>query len=111
MVYCGMYPVDNSKYAELKETMIKISLSDSSLTYKYETSAALGFGIRCGFLGLLHMDVIQERIKREYKIDLILTPPSVEYEILKTNNEVIKINNPTELPDRTFIKEIRNYHS
>lgn len=107
MVYCGMYPVDNSKYAELKETMIKISLSDSSLTYKYETSAALGFGIRCGFLGLLHMDVIQERIKREYKIDLILTPPSVEYEILKTNNEVIKINNPTELPDRTFIKEIR----
>ncbi len=107
MVYCGMYPVDNSKYAELKDVMVKISLSDSSLTYKYETSVALGFGIRCGFLGLLHMDVIQERIKREYKIDLILTPPSVEYQIVKTNNEVITINNPSELPDRTFIKEIR----
>ena len=107
MVYCGMYPIDNTKYADLKDTMMKISLSDSSLTYKYETSIALGFGIRCGFLGLLHMDVIQERIMREYKIDLILTAPSVEYEVLKTNGEIIKINNPSELPDRTYIKEIR----
>ena len=107
MVYCGMYPIDNTKYADLKDTMMKISLSDSSLTYKYETSIALGFGIRCGFLGLLHMDVIQERIMREYKIDLILTAPSVEYEVLKTNGEIIKVNNPSELPDRTYIKEIR----
>lgn len=106
MVYCGMYPIDSSKYAELKEAMIKISLSDSSLVYKYETSLALGFGIRCGFLGLLHMDVIQERIQREYKIDLILTAPSVEYKIVKTNGEVITVNNPNELPDRTYIKEI-----
>lgn len=107
MVFCGMYPTDNSKYAELKDAMLKISLSDSSLVYKYETSVALGFGIRAGFLGLLHMDVIRERIAREYKIDLILTPPSVEYQILKTNGEMITINNPSELPDRTFIKEIR----
>ncbi|MBP5256776.1 MAG: elongation factor 4 [Mycoplasma sp.] len=107
MVYCGMYPVDNSKYAELKDAMMKIVLSDSSLTYKYETSAALGFGVRCGFLGLLHMDVIRERISREYNIDLILTAPSVEYNVLKTNGETIKINNPSELPDPTFIKEIR----
>lgn len=107
MVYCGMYPIDNTKYDDLKDTMMKISLSDSSLTYKYETSIALGFGIRCGFLGLLHMDVIQERIMREYKIDLILTAPSVEYEVLKTNGEIIKVNNPSELPDRTYIKEIR----
>ena len=106
MVYCGMYPVDNSKYAELKDAMMKIALSDSSLTYKYETSAALGFGVRCGFLGLLHMDVIRERISREYNIDLILTAPSVEYKVLKTNGETIKINNPSELPDPTFIKEI-----
>ncbi len=107
MVYCGMYPTDNSKYTELKDAMMKISLSDSSLTYKYETSAALGFGVRCGFLGLLHMDVIRERILREYNIDLILTAPSVEYLVLKTNGETIKVNNPSELPDPTFIKEIQ----
>ncbi len=107
MVYCGMYPTDNSKYAELKDAMMKISLSDSSLVYKYETSLALGFGIRAGFLGLLHMDVIHERIAREYKIDLILTPPSVEYKILKTNNDLISISNPNELPDWVYIKEIR----
>lgn len=106
MVYCGMYPIDSAKYADLKDAMAKISLSDSSLVYKYETSIALGFGIRCGFLGLLHMDVIKERINREYKIDLILTPPSVEYQVLKTNNETIIVNNPSELPDRTYIKEI-----
>ncbi len=107
MVYCGMYPVDNSKYAELKDVMMKITLSDSSLTYKYETSAALGFGVRCGFLGLLHMDVIRERILREYNIDLILTAPSVEYKVLKTNGETINVNNPSELPDPTFIREIK----
>lgn len=106
MVFCGMYPIENSKYADLKEVMMKISLSDSSLTYKYETSSALGFGIRCGFLGLLHMDVIQERIMREYKIDLILTAPSVEYEIIKTNNVKLMINNPCDLPERTHIKQI-----
>ncbi|MCF0227534.1 MAG: elongation factor 4, partial [Malacoplasma sp.] len=107
MVYCGMYPTDNSKYDDLKDAMMKISLSDSSLTYKYETSAALGFGIRTGFLGLLHMDVIRERISREYKIELILTPPSVEYDVYKTNGDLVKVNNPSELPDPTHIKEIR----
>lgn len=107
MVFCGMYPTDNSKYAELKDVMVKISLSDASLVYRYETSVALGFGIRAGFLGLLHMDVIRERIAREYNIDLILTPPSVEYQVVKTNGEVITVNNPSELPDRTYIREIR----
>ncbi len=107
MVYCGMFPIDNSKYDELKDAMNKISLSDSSLVYKYETSKALGFGIRCGFLGLLHMDVIQERINREFKIDLILTAPSVEYEIVKTNNQILRINNPCDMPDKTQIKEIK----
>lgn len=106
MVYCGIYPIDNSKFDDLKEAMAKISLSDSSLTYEYETSKALGFGIRCGFLGLLHMDVIRERIQREYNIDLILTAPSVKYKVLLTNGEEMMIDNPSKLPDRTYIKYI-----
>ncbi len=106
MVYCGIYPIDNSKFDDLKEAMAKISLSDSSLTYEYETSKALGFGIRCGFLGLLHMDVIRERIQREYGIDLILTAPSVKYKVLLTNGEEMMIDNPSKLPDRTYIKYI-----
>lgn len=107
MVFCGIYPVDNSKFTELKEAMAKISLSDSSLQYEYETSQALGFGLRCGFLGLLHMDVIKERIRREFNIDLIMSAPSVKYEVLLTNKETIMVDNPTNLPDRTYIKEIR----
>lgn len=106
MVYCGIYPIDNSKFDDLKEAMIKISLSDSSLTYEYETSKALGFGIRCGFLGLLHMDVIKERILREFNIELILTAPSVKYKVLLTNGETMMIDNPSKLPDRTYIKQI-----
>lgn len=106
MVYCGIYPIDNSKFNDLKDAMTKISLSDSSLTYEYETSKALGFGIRCGFLGLLHMDVIRERIQREYNIDLILTAPSVKYKVLLTNGSEMMIDNPSKLPDRTYIKYI-----
>ena len=107
MVYCGLYPIDTSKFNDLKEAMEKISLSDSSLVYDYETSQALGFGIRCGFLGLLHMDVIKERITREFNIDLIMTSPSVQYHVYKTNNEMIVIDNPCKLIDKSEIKEIQ----
>lgn len=106
MVFCGLYPVDTSQFEELKEVMAKITLSDSSLTYELETSQALGFGIRCGFLGLLHMDVIKERISREFNIELIMTAPSVEYLVHKTNNEIIKVDNPSKLPERTEIARI-----
>lgn len=106
MVFCGLYPVDTSQFEELKEAMAKITLSDSSLTYELETSQALGFGIRCGFLGLLHMDVIKERISREFNIELIMTTPSVEYLVHKTNNEIIKVDNPSKLPERTEIARI-----
>lgn len=106
MVFCGLYPVDTSQFEELKEAMAKITLSDSSLTYELETSQALGFGIRCGFLGLLHMDVIKERISREFNIELIMTAPSVEYLVHKTNNEIIKVDNPSKLPEWTEIARI-----
>ncbi len=106
MVYCGLYPIDTAKYEDMKEAMQKICLSDASLTYEYETSKALGFGIRCGFLGLLHMDVIKERITREFKIDLITTSPSVNYKVLKTNGEVVDVDNPNSLPDPTLIRQI-----
>lgn len=107
MVYCGLYPIDTAKFEELKEAMFKICLSDSSLTYEYETSQALGFGIRCGFLGLLHMDVIRERISREFNIDLIMTSPSVQYHVYKTNNDLVVIDNPSKLMDKNEIKEIQ----
>lgn len=107
MVYCGLYPIDTSHYEDLKDAMYKIALSDASLTYVYETSLALGFGIRCGFLGLLHMDVIKERILREFNIDLITTSPSVIYEVIKTNGELLKIDNPANLPDRNHFKDIK----
>lgn len=106
MVYCGIYPIDNAQFDALKDAMQKISLSDSSLTYEYETSQALGYGIRCGFLGLLHMDVIRERIAREYKIDLIMTTPSVKYKVIKTDNTIEMIDNPSKLVDRTYIKQM-----
>jgi GTP-binding protein LepA len=106
MVYSGIFPIDNSKYEQLKDAMSKISLSDSSLVYEYENSQALGFGVRCGFLGLLHMDVIRERISREYNIDLIFSTPSVKYEVLLTDQTVKIIDNPAKLPDRTTIKSM-----
>ncbi|MDU4142046.1 translation elongation factor 4 [Ureaplasma parvum] len=107
MVYCGLYPIDTSQYDDLKEAMAKISLSDAALTYEYETSQALGFGIRCGFLGLLHMDVIRERIAREFNIELILTAPSVIYKIELTNNQEISIDSPAKMPEPTSIKLIK----
>jgi GTP-binding protein LepA len=106
MVYAGIFPLDNSKFEVLKDAMEKISLSDSSLSYEYETSQALGYGIRCGFLGLLHMDVIKERISREYNVDVVLTAPSVKYQIKLTNGEQLTIDNPSLFPDRTTIATI-----
>ena len=106
MVFCGIYPTDSRKYQDLKEALEKLSLNDSSLKFEPETSQALGFGFRCGFLGLLHMDVIQERLEREYNLDLILTAPSVIYKIVMTNGEIINLDNPSKMPDLTLIKSI-----
>ena len=106
MVYSGIYPVDTNKYNDLKDALEKLKLNDASLKYEPETSKALGFGFRCGFLGLLHMDIIKERIEREFNIDIILTSPSAPYKITKTNNEVIQIDNPGLFLDRQFIKKV-----
>ena len=106
MVYCGIYPSDSKKYEDLKEALEKLSLNDASLRYEPETSQALGFGFRCGFLGLLHMDVIQERLEREYGLDLILTAPSVIYKVFLTNGESFELSNPSELPDLTTIDHL-----
>ena len=107
MVFCGLYPIDSKKYLELKEALEKLKLNDASLSFEPETSKALGFGFRCGFLGMLHMDVIEERIEREFNIDLIATSPSVVYEVILTDGNTISVENPTKLPDRTLIKEIK----
>jgi len=106
MVYCGLYPVDSRKYEDLKDALDKLSLNDSSLSFEPESSKALGFGFRAGFLGLLHMDVIQERLEREYNLDLILTAPSVKYQIKLTDGSTILIDNPSDLPDPSKIRTI-----
>ena len=106
MVFCGLYPVDSDDYADLKDALEKLSLNDASLQFVPETSQALGFGFRCGCLGLLHMDVIQERLEREYNIDLILTAPSVIYHVYLTNGEMVPIDNPSKLPDSSKINRI-----
>ena len=104
MVYCGLYPADNAKYPDLRDALEKLKLNDASLFYEPETSVALGFGFRCGFLGLLHLDVIQERLEREYNLDLVTTAPSVIYKVYKTDGTVIDLTNPTNLPDPSQIE-------
>ncbi|MDA9748319.1 translation elongation factor 4 [bacterium] len=106
MVFCGLYPVDSNFYENLKESLEKISLNDSSIDYEPENSAALGFGFRCGFLGLLHMEIVKERLEREFNLSLIITSPTVVYEIKKTNSEIVRVDNPKLLPDRSQIDTI-----
>ena len=107
MVYCGLYPIESNRYTDLKDALEKLKLNDASLSFEPETSAALGFGFRCGFLGMLHMDVTEERIEREFKIDIIATSPSVVYEVIKTNGDVIMVDNPSKMPDRTLINKVK----
>jgi GTP-binding protein LepA len=106
MVFSGLYPIDAESYEGLKESLAKLQLNDASLTFEPETSLALGFGFRCGFLGLLHMEIIQERLTREYDVNLIATVPSVEYRVTKTNGEVVLVENPALLPPATQIEQI-----
>ncbi len=106
MVFCGMYPADGAKYPDLRDALEKLQLNDASLNYEPETSVALGFGFRCGFLGLLHLEIIQERLEREYNLDLVTTAPSVVYKVYKTNGEVIDLTNPTNLPDPSEIEHM-----
>lgn len=106
MVYCGLYPVENSDYDNLRDALEKLQLNDASLTFEPETSTALGFGFRCGFLGLLHMDVIKERLEREYNLTLITTAPNVIYEVVKTNGEIEMVDNPSQFPNPTVIEHV-----
>ncbi len=106
MVFCGLYPVNSEDYNDLKEALSKLKLSDGALSFEPETSAALSFGFRCGFLGLLHMEIVQERLEREYGLNLIATAPSVVYRIQKTNGDVIMVDNPAKLPNPSMIEEI-----
>ena len=106
MVYCGMYPADGARYNDLRDALEKLQLNDASLQYEPETSVALGFGFRCGFLGLLHLEIIQERLEREYNLDLVTTAPSVIYHVYKLNGEMITLTNPTNLPDPAEIEHM-----
>jgi GTP-binding protein LepA len=107
MVFAGIYPTNNDDYTDLRDALEKLQLNDASLQYTPETSQALNFGFRVGFLGLFHMDIIQERLEREYDLDILATAPSVEYRILKRDGETISIDSPAQLPDESIIEEIR----
>ncbi|HST54543.1 MAG TPA: translation elongation factor 4 [Solirubrobacteraceae bacterium] len=107
MVFCGLFPIDSDRYADLRDALEKLTLNDAALAWEPETSDALGFGFRCGFLGLLHMDIVRERLEREYDLELLTTMPSVEFEITLTNGEELEVHNPSDMPDPGTIAEIR----
>jgi GTP-binding protein LepA len=107
MVFCGLFPIDSDRFPELRDALEKLSLNDAALSWEPETSDALGFGFRCGFLGLLHMDIVRERLEREYDLELLATMPSVEFEVTLTDGEVLTVHNPTDMPDPARIAEIR----
>ena len=107
MVFCGLYPIESSRYPELREALEKLKLNDAALEFEPETSKALGFGFRCGFLGLLHLEIIQERIEREFKIDLIATSPSVVYDVYLTDGSMVRVDSPVKMPERVKIKDIQ----
>jgi GTP-binding protein LepA len=107
MVYCGLYPTYPKDYENLRKALDTLALNDASFTYLPETSEALGFGFRCGFLGLLHMEVVQERLERDSDLDLVQTAPNVTYEVLKTDDTLIRVEKPSDIPESNFIKEFR----
>jgi GTP-binding protein LepA len=107
MVFCGLFPVDTDQFSDLRDALEKLALNDAALSYEPETSQALGFGFRCGFLGLLHMDIVRERLEREYDLELLATTPNVEYEVTLTNGDVVAVHSPSDMPDRALIEEIR----
>ncbi|MCZ1598453.1 elongation factor 4, partial [Enterococcus faecium] len=106
MVYCGLYPIDTSRYNDLREALEKLQLNDAALQFEPETSQALGFGFRCGFLGLLHMDVVQERLEREFNLELITTAPSVIYHVNKTDGTTATVDNPADFPEPVTIQDV-----
>ncbi|MCW3000939.1 MAG: lepA [Conexibacter sp.] len=107
MVFCGLFPIENDDYADFRDALEKLSLNDAALSWEPETSDALGFGFRCGFLGLLHMDIVRERLEREYDLELMATMPSVSFEVTLTNGEIVEVHNPSDMPDPARIQEIR----
>ena len=107
MVFCGLFPVSTDDFEDLRDALEKLKLNDAALSFEPETSRALGFGFRCGFLGLLHMDIVRERLEREYDLELLATPPNVRYEVTLTNGDVVRVNSPVEMPERVLIDEIR----
>src|ERR671938_268143 len=107
VVFCGLYPIDTDRYEDLRDALERLALNDAALSYEPETSDALGFGFRCGFLGLLHMDIVRERLEREYDLELLATTPNVEYEVTLTDGGELTVHSPSEMPDRARIAEIR----
>src|SRR5205807_6435254 len=107
MVFCGLFPIDSDRFPELRDALEKLALNDAALSWEPETSDALGFGFRCGFLGLLHMDIVRERLEREYDLELLATMPSVEYEVTLTDGNVVEVHSPTDMPDPGRIELVK----